>query len=162
MQQALHAQEACTPLLVKPADGTYQPRVIGSIVEYLFAPDDPEKVVETMAAESTRIVSLTVTKVATTSTTSPGSSTARTPRSSKSSGRAQRADVVRLRHRGIATTREPGLGAFTVMSCDNLQGNGVLARRAFTAFARLRDPELAEWIDREVAFPPAWSTASPR
>ncbi len=46
-----------------------------------------------------------------------------------------------------------GLTPFTVMSCDNLQGNGDLAKRVFTAFARLRDPELADWIDREVSFP---------
>jgi mannitol 2-dehydrogenase len=39
------------------------------------------------------------------------------------------------------------------MSCDNLQGNGHLTRRVFTAFARLKDPGLAEWIEREVRFP---------
>jgi len=39
------------------------------------------------------------------------------------------------------------------MSCDNLQGNGHLARRAFTTFARLRDPELGDWVEREVSFP---------
>ena len=39
------------------------------------------------------------------------------------------------------------------MSCDNLQGNGRLARTAFSAFARLRDAELGEWIEREVRFP---------
>ena len=39
------------------------------------------------------------------------------------------------------------------MSCDNLQGNGTPARTAFTAFARLRDPELGDWIEREVLFP---------
>jgi mannitol 2-dehydrogenase len=36
--------------------------VIGSIVQYLFAPDDPEAVIEKMAAVSTRIVSLTITE----------------------------------------------------------------------------------------------------
>jgi mannitol 2-dehydrogenase len=40
-----------------------------------------------------------------------------------------------------------------VVSCDNLQGNGRLARKAFTSFARLRDPELGEWVEQEVHFP---------
>lgn len=40
-----------------------------------------------------------------------------------------------------------------VMSCDNVQGNGTLARRVITDFARLRDPGLGEWIDSTVAFP---------
>ena len=39
------------------------------------------------------------------------------------------------------------------MSCDNLQDNGYRARRAFTAFARLRDPGLGGWVEREVRFP---------
>ena len=48
--------------MLKHSDGTWEPRVIGSIVEYLFAPDDPEAVIEKMAAPSTRIVSLTITE----------------------------------------------------------------------------------------------------
>jgi mannitol 2-dehydrogenase len=39
------------------------------------------------------------------------------------------------------------------MSCDNLQGNGHLSHKVFTAFARLRDPELGDWVSREVSFP---------
>ena len=39
------------------------------------------------------------------------------------------------------------------MSCDNLQGNGHLTKRVFTAFARLREPELGDWVEREVRFP---------
>jgi mannitol 2-dehydrogenase len=39
------------------------------------------------------------------------------------------------------------------MSCDNIQGNGHVARHVFTAFARLRSPDLADWIEREVRFP---------
>ena len=39
------------------------------------------------------------------------------------------------------------------MSCDNLPGNGDVARRMITAFARLKDPALADWMDEHVAFP---------
>ena len=56
------AQDCLYTLVVKHPDGTLEPRVIGSIVEYLFAPDDPEAVIEKMADEQTRIVSLTVTE----------------------------------------------------------------------------------------------------
>src|SRR5260370_3975592 len=61
MQQALGAQDGLYTLVLKHSDGTYEPRVIGSLVEYLFAPGDPEAVIEKMAAEPTRIGSLTVT-----------------------------------------------------------------------------------------------------
>src|SRR5260221_4128710 len=62
MQRALDTQDGLYTFVLKHSDGTYEPRVIGSIVEYLFAPDDPEAVIEKMAAESTRIVSLTITE----------------------------------------------------------------------------------------------------
>jgi len=62
MRDALAAQDGLYTLVLRHGDGTWEPRVIGSIVEYLFAPDDPEAVIEKMAAPTTRIVSLTVTE----------------------------------------------------------------------------------------------------
>src|SRR5919112_2001205 len=100
MKDAMDAQDCLYTLVVKQPDGTLEPQVIGSIVEYLFAPDDPDAVIERMADERTRVVSLTVTA-----------------------------------------------------GCDNIQGNGEVARRSFAAFARLRDEELGEWVEREVRFP---------
>src|SRR5690606_29494230 len=49
--------------------------------------------------------------------------------------------------------RSQGHAPFTVLSCDNIQGNGDVARRQFIAYARLRDPELAEWMAEAVCFP---------
>jgi mannitol 2-dehydrogenase len=153
MKEALDAQDGLYTLVLKHPDGTYEPRVIGSITEYLFAPDDPEAVLEKLAGEATRIVSLTVTEGGygidhVSGEFDPSGDVARdlepgaTPRTTF--GFVTEA----LRRR-----RERGLPPFTVMSCDNLQGNGHLSHRAFTAFARLRDPELGAWIEREVRFP---------
>jgi len=61
MRDALAAQDGLYTLVLRHGDGTWEPRVIGSIVEYLFAPDDPEAVIEKMAGPATLIVSLTVT-----------------------------------------------------------------------------------------------------
>src|SRR3954464_11875523 len=61
MRDALAAQDCLYTLVEKSPDGSQQARVIGSIVEYLLAPDDPEAVVERMADPAIKIVSLTVT-----------------------------------------------------------------------------------------------------
>ena len=58
----MQAQDCLYTLVVKHPDGQLEPRVIGSIADYLFAPDDPEAVVARMADPATRIVSLTVTE----------------------------------------------------------------------------------------------------
>src|SRR5881296_3738873 len=51
MKEALDAQDGLYVLVVKHSDGTYEPRVVGSIVEYLLAEDDPEALIEKLAAE---------------------------------------------------------------------------------------------------------------
>lgn len=44
MYDVLSAQDHLYTLVIKHPDGTLEPRVIGSIVDYLFAPDDREAV----------------------------------------------------------------------------------------------------------------------
>jgi mannitol 2-dehydrogenase len=39
------------------------------------------------------------------------------------------------------------------MSCDNIQGNGEVAHKMIGAFARLKDADLASWIEAHVTFP---------
>ncbi|MDA0161105.1 mannitol dehydrogenase family protein [Solirubrobacter ginsenosidimutans] len=124
MKDALEAQEHLYTLVVKHADGTYEPRVIGSIVDYLFAPDDPEAVIERLAAETTRIVSLTVTE-----------------------GGYEPGNVVfRYILDALTRRRERGLEPFTVMSCDNLPGNGDRTRQVMLELG-------GEEAIRGVAFP---------
>ncbi len=154
MKEVLDAQDGLYTLVIKHSDGTYEPRVIGSIVETLFAPADPEAVIEKMAAESTRIVSLTITEGGYNISDVTGEFDATNPDVIHD----LEPDAVPRTTFGLITEalrrrRERGLAPFTVMSCDNLQGNGYLTKRVFTAFARLRDPELGEWVEREVCFP---------
>jgi mannitol 2-dehydrogenase len=153
MQEALDAQNGLYTLVVKHADGTYEPRVIGAITEYLFAPDDPDAVIEKLAGEATRIVSLTVTEGGYSIDHVTGEFDPSGDVSHDLEPGATPRTTFGFVTEGLRRRRERGLAPFTVMSCDNLQGNGDLSRRAFTAFARLRDPELGAWVEREVRFP---------
>jgi fructuronate reductase/mannitol 2-dehydrogenase len=54
---------------------------------------------------------------------------------------------------GLDRRRRAGLPGFTVLSCDNMQHNGGSTQRAVVSTARLRDPELAQWIEDNVTFP---------
>lgn len=53
----------------------------------------------------------------------------------------------------LARRKAAGLGAFTVMSCDNMPENGHVMRNVVTAYARAVDAELAAWIEQHVTFP---------
>jgi len=109
---------------------------VGAITEYLFAPDDAEAVIEKMAAEPTRIVSLTITEGGYELDPAAGPTT-----------------TFGLITEALSRRRQRGLAPFTVMSCDNLQSNGDLAKKAVTGFARLSDEELSDWVERQVPFP---------
>ncbi|NMH96107.1 mannitol dehydrogenase family protein [Pseudonocardia acidicola] len=154
MQEVMDAQDGLYTLVVKQPDGSLEPRVIGSIVEYLFAPDDPEAVVGKLAAPSTRIVSLTVTEGGYTVDQVTGEFDAANPdvQADLRPGAVPRT-VFGLVTEALARRRERGLAPFTIMSCDNIQGNGDTAKRVFTAFAGMRDRELGDWVAGSVAFP---------
>ncbi|MFF5204851.1 mannitol dehydrogenase family protein [Streptosporangium sp. NPDC000396] len=154
MRDALIAQNGLYTLVVKHPDGTREARVIGSITEYLFAPDAPEAVIEKMADPAIRIVSLTVTEGGYNIHPVTGEFDAEAPaiRADLEPG-ATPATAFGLVTEALRRRRDRGVTPFTVMSCDNIQGNGDVAHRTFTAFARLADPDLAAWIEDTVAFP---------
>ena len=52
--QALAAQDGLYTLVDKKPDGALEPRVIGSIVRYLFAPEEPAEVLEALASPQTK------------------------------------------------------------------------------------------------------------
>ncbi len=136
MRDALRSQDLEYTLIERAADGTAEARRIGSIVDYLFAPDGTEPVIQLLADPGVRIVSLTITE--------GGYGLAET---------ADASSVFGLVAAGLAVRRQRGVPPFTIMSCDNLPENGAVARASFVAYARRSDPELAEWMLREVPFP---------
>ncbi|MDB5539653.1 MAG: Multiple polyol-specific dehydrogenase [Devosia sp.] len=54
---------------------------------------------------------------------------------------------------GLVRRRDLGIAPFTVMSCDNIPGNGHVTENAVVGLANLIDPELARWVGHAVAFP---------
>jgi mannitol 2-dehydrogenase len=154
MKEVLRAQQGLYTLMIRHSTGVVSPRVIGSLVSYLWVPEDPEAVVEKLAARDTHIVSLTITEGCYTLPSVLGEVDPR--------GRAIQHDLRRgatpttvygLVVEALSRRRDRGLPPFTVMSCDNIEGNGEAARRVFSGFARLKDPALADWIEEHVAFP---------
>ena len=154
MAQVLGDQDGLYTLVRKEADGSLAPRVIGSLTEYLFAPDDPEKVIEKIADPATRIVSLTITEGGYAIDQVTGEFDPEDPgiRADLEPG-ATPATVFGLVVEALARRRERGTGPLTIMSCDNMAGNGDAARRVFTGFAALRDGALGAWVAETVTFP---------
>lgn len=147
-------QDCLYTLVLKHPDGVREPSIIGSIREYMFAPDDPEVVIEKMADPETRIVSLTITEGGYNFDRVTGKFMASTPAvASDLLDGAIPSTAFGFVTEALRRRRERGIPAFTVLSCDNIQGNGHVAQEMFVAFAKLKDAELGEWIEQNVAFP---------
>ena len=154
MRDVLTAQDGQYTLSAIEPDGSWDTRVIGSIVEYLYAPDDPEAVLAKLADPATRIVSLTITEGGYGISPATGEFDASDPAvAADLAPDAVPATVFGLVVEGLARRRARGIAPFTVMSCDNIEGNGHVAHAAFGAFARLRDPALGDWVSQHVRFP---------
>ncbi len=155
MRDALRSQDCLYTVVERSAAGD-RARVIGSIVEYLFAPAERELVLERMAAPTCRIVSLTITEGGYYINQGTGEFNAAHPdiQHDLSHPHAPTCSFGYLAE-ALDRRRGRGLPPFTIQSCDNLQNNGEVARRMFLAFAGQRDPSLRGWLEERGAFPNA-------
>lgn len=137
---------------VQRQNGTDRPRVIGSILDMLVAPEDPEAVVAALADPRIRLVTLTVTEngygldVMTGALDETDAALA-----SDLAGGAPLRSVLGFLVAAIGRRQAAGLAPFALISCDNLADNGGLLRKGLMAFAQRRAPQLVDHIGREVA-----------
>ncbi len=154
MADVLTAQDGLYTLVVRDWTGGTTARVIGSVVGYLFAPDDPDAVVERMAHPETRMVSLTVTEGGYNLDPSTGQFDADDESvQADLRGTGPPRTMFGLVTEALRRRREREIAPFAVVSCDNVEHNGSVAERSIAGFADLLDPALAAWIREEVRFP---------
>jgi mannitol 2-dehydrogenase len=153
MRDALQSQDCLYTLVERSAAGD-RARVIGSIRQYLYAPDDRQAVINALAAPECRIVTLTITEGGYYYIEGSGEFDENHPTIQHDLQHPdQPIGTYGFLIAALDRRRQQGLAPFTILSCDNLQGNGNIARKMVTAFAELRDPTLATWIRETVTFP---------
>ncbi len=153
IRDVLLSQDCLYTVVERSAAGD-QARVIGSVLNFLYAPDDPEAVLEKMASPECRIVALTITEGGYYVNEGSGEFNADHPDivHDLQNPHQPRCSFGYLLE-ALERRRDRGLGPFTIMSCDNLQHNGAVAKKMLLAFAERRDPELASWLAEQGAFP---------
>ncbi|WP_416403471.1 mannitol dehydrogenase family protein [Arthrobacter sp. LFS091] len=105
--------------------------VIGSIVEAVDGAD-VKRLAELIAAPATVVVTLTITEAA-------------------YAAAGDETPLARL-VAALAARKDADAGPIAVVSCDNLSGNGTVARKAVQAIAEAADPALGQWIRVNVSF----------
>ena len=153
MQEALASQD-CLYTLVEREGSVQKATVIGAIREVVSAANDPTALLHAVDRPGVRIVSLTVTE--------NGYLLDRATKRLALDHPQIAADLANPRtpHSavGIITEayrrrREAGRKPFTALSCDNIQHNGDVLRRATLDYAAALNDDLAAWIEQTATFP---------
>jgi mannitol 2-dehydrogenase len=132
MRDALASQDYLYTLVERENDEP-RPRVVGSIVDMVVAVDDPRAFAAQMADPGIEILSLTITESGYTLET--------------------RNPTIEAIVDGLEARRAGGGAPLTILSCDNLPGNGTVARNAVLAVCEERNRSLLAWIDGACTFP---------
>jgi mannitol 2-dehydrogenase len=118
--------------LVEKGNGEPSAQVVGSITGFVHAPDGHDAAVaKLIAAPSTSILSLTVTEAG---YTDPSPTFDRVAAA-------------------LAARRDQSGGPLSILSFDNMPGNGTAARNATMAAAERSDSGLAAWVEANCSFP---------
>jgi mannitol 2-dehydrogenase len=132
MAAALGAQDHLYTLTERDGDSA-QTRVIGSIVDYALRAGDVPAFAALLADPQVTIFSLTITE--------GGYSL------------AQENPTLEAVVTGLEARLRAGGVPLTVLSCDNLPGNGRVAEAAITTLCQRRGAELVDYVERACSFP---------
>jgi mannitol 2-dehydrogenase len=128
----LRAQDHLYTLIERDSDSS-RAHVVGSIVDYALAAGDSGAFAAQIADPEVGIFSLTITE---------GGYKLDRPNPT----------IETIVH-GLEARRAAGGRPLTILSCDNLPGNGTVARAAITSAAEARGGELARYLETACTFP---------
>ena len=153
MRDALRDQDYLYTVLQRSAD-VQEARVVGSMIDFSLAPEDPEACIERLAQEEVSLVSLTITEGGYFLHEGTGEFAHDDPAILRDVARPDVPSTsLGYLTAALKRRRDRNIAPFTVMSCDNLQGNGHITRKVVLGLAELQDNTLHRWIAENVAFP---------
>jgi len=132
MADVLRSQDDLYTVIERDRDGS-RPRVIGSIVDFALVAGDQDAFSARVADPEVAILSLTITE--------GGYSI------------ATRNPTIEAIVSALEARRRAGAAPLTILSCDNLPGNGDTARKAITAVAEGRSATLRSFVESSCTFP---------
>lgn len=131
-------------------------RLVAAIDSVIVASENPQALIDAMAASHCKIVSLTITEKGYCHDPASGQLDLQHPDiqhdlNHPTTPRSAPGFIVAA----LLQRHHAGLKGLSILSCDNLPANGQLTRQVVLGFAKQVNPKLAQWIENEVSFPSA-------
>ena len=154
MYHVLKSQDGLYTLMVQESNGILKTRIIGSVVENLFGPENPQAIIEKMADPAVKIISLTITEGGYNVDATTGSFIMSEPDVQWDlHHRDHPKTVFGYLTRALKHRRDRGLSGITILSCDNIQHNGDICRKMLMSYMKEAEPGLMGWTDNYITFP---------
>jgi len=149
----LSKQDGLYTLMIPDGEGHFSAQVIGSMVEWLYAPENSTSTIAKIADASTRLITLTITEGGYNFNSDGDFNWENEGVQWDLQHPDQPRTVFGYLYAGLKRRRELGLGGLTIQSCDNMEHNGDVLRRMLHAFVEKIEPKMTTWLDAQVAFP---------
>ncbi|MFC3579156.1 mannitol dehydrogenase family protein [Sphingomonas hylomeconis] len=152
VRDALNPQDGLYTV-TEQSNGVASTRLVTVIDNVLVAPENPEAVIAVLAAHDTHIVTLTVTEKGYYRDTATGRLLVSDPAIENDVRGNSPQTIYGFLSAALALRRRAGAGGLTLISCDNLSGNGTLLLNLLLEFLDGRDDGLAEWARGHIRAP---------
>ncbi len=150
----LKEQDGLYTLVTAEQDGSIKAMIIGSVVEYLRAPDDCNAIIGKIADPDIRMITLTITEGGYNFDSNNGEFRINDPSIQYDiSHPDEPRTVFGYITRGLKLRKDKGIQGLTIQSCDNIQKNGELLKKMLLSYIREAEPALEDWISSYVTFP---------
>lgn len=152
MRARLSNQDFLTTIVELAPEG-HRARVLGNMIDFVPVESGHAALIEAMTSAEIRIVSLTVTEGGYYLDAEGAFDAAHPDIAHDAAHPAQPITAFGAMLEALRRRREQDLPPFTVLSCDNIPGNGTVTRNTMTGLARLGDAAFAAWVRDNVSFP---------
>ena len=142
VRDQMRPQNGLYTLVEQSAAGS-RARIAGSVADVLVAMEERERLVATLAAPTTHIVSFTITE----------KGYCRGPDGGLDPLLADSNSVYAYLAEAFARRRDAGLNGLTLLSCDNLSGNGAQLHRLMAEYLDRHAPDALAWFLAECTCP---------
>mgnify|MGYP002072143372 CR=1 FL=1 len=153
IHDVLAKQEGLYTLMIPDATGNFSARVIGSVTELLYAPENPSAAIQKMADKSIRLITLTITEGGYNFTSDGVFNWHNDAVLWDLNYPSQPKTVFGYLYAALKLRRDQGIGGLTIQSCDNIEHNGDIMRSMLYAFISKADPAMISWLDTYITFP---------
>ena len=128
-------------------------RVVGSVLDVIVAPENPERLIEALSDSCIKIVSLTITEKGYLRGAFGQLDLAHADVQYDLNNRQRPITVFGFLAAALARRKLAGVQAFTVLCCDNLLENGATFKKLLLQFVEKSHPELVDFVRDQVACP---------